>query len=47
MTPHLLGARKQKTAPSVEQVGAIPARHIVAEAKEGIPPNAESNERVY
>ena len=31
--PYMLGARKQKTVPSVEQAGANPARHIVAKAK--------------
>ena len=45
--PYLLGARKQKTVPSVEQAGANPARHIVAKAKEGLPSYAESNESVY
>ena len=40
----MLGARKQKTVPSVEQAGANPARHIVAKAKEGLPSYAESNE---
>ena len=42
-----MGARKQKTVPSVEQAGANPARHIVAKAKEGTPSYAESNESVY
>ena len=45
--PYLLGARKQKTVPSVEQAGANPARHIVAKVKEGLPSYAESNESVY